>query len=379
RTRISVNYHTSSNQNTRITTIKVRNRKEREQTWARELSARFLVLATLRRLNLIESQLEITKTENCLSCSNFLLCSSPRTPYILAPRSVYAFTLLPLSRHSIKWRFSIFPDLHNYLQNFRIYPRKLDIYPSSWAKRKPCCGLRAFGGKHGLSLLRSSGDSIRRFDENAWTGVVSMFGKVQSLHSDRTLARARSLRSDRVRRALGRYRPSGTIARSLCSDRAGRSLGRYVATELWLELGRYVATDRARSLRSDRAGRSLGRYVATELWLELGRYVATEQDDRSRPSGTIARSLRSDRAWLGFGCYVATRRRVYVATELGLFGLIPKGYFFVKTSYRLFFTKITSLLLLSLSKIRSPRIFGSFKKNFLSFTPPFSSILSREV
>ncbi|KAG5397786.1 hypothetical protein IGI04_019600 [Brassica rapa subsp. trilocularis] len=98
RTRISVNYHTSSNQNTRITTIKVRNRKER---------------------------------------ANFSLYSSPRTPSILAPRSVYAFTLLPLSRHSIKWRFSIFPVLHNYLQNFRIYPRKLDIYPSSWAKREP--------------------------------------------------------------------------------------------------------------------------------------------------------------------------------------------------------------------------------------------------
>ncbi|KAG5375182.1 hypothetical protein IGI04_039778 [Brassica rapa subsp. trilocularis] len=48
------------------------------------------------------------------------------------------------------------------------------------------------------------------FDENARTGVVLTFGKVQSLHSDRTLARARSLRS----------------------DRAGRSLGRYVATEL---------------------------------------------------------------------------------------------------------------------------------------------------
>ncbi|KAG5373618.1 hypothetical protein IGI04_043063 [Brassica rapa subsp. trilocularis] len=78
------------------------------------------------------------------------------------------------------------------------------------------------GGKHRLSLLRSSGDSIRRFDENARTGVVSMFGKVQSLHSDRTLARARSLRS----------------------DRAGGALGRYVATELWLELGRYVATER---------------------------------------------------------------------------------------------------------------------------------------
>ncbi|KAG5374324.1 hypothetical protein IGI04_042363 [Brassica rapa subsp. trilocularis] len=145
RTRISVNYHTSSNQNTRITTIKIRNRKESKVDlipnlpWARELSARFLVLATLRRLNLIESQLEITKTEI------LPLCSSPRTPYILAPRSVYAFTLLPLSRCSKKWRYSIFPDLHNYLQNFRIYPRKLDIYPSSWAKREPCCGSRAFG------------------------------------------------------------------------------------------------------------------------------------------------------------------------------------------------------------------------------------------
>ncbi|KAG5414883.1 hypothetical protein IGI04_002450 [Brassica rapa subsp. trilocularis] len=42
---------------------------------------------------------------------------SPRTPYILAPRSVYAFTLLPLSRHSIKWRYSIFSDFRNYLQN----------------------------------------------------------------------------------------------------------------------------------------------------------------------------------------------------------------------------------------------------------------------
>ncbi|KAF3536305.1 hypothetical protein F2Q69_00019424 [Brassica cretica] len=56
--------------------------------------------------------------------------------------------------------------------------------------------------------------------------------------------------------------------------------GRY---ELWLELGRYVATElgRVRSLRSDRAGRALGHYVATKLWCELGRYVATEQDDCS--------------------------------------------------------------------------------------------------
>ncbi|CAN6895849.1 unnamed protein product [Brassica oleracea] len=39
-------------------------------------------------------------------------------------------------------------------------------------------------GIHGLSLLQSSGDSIRRFDENAWIDVVSMIGRVRSLHSD---------------------------------------------------------------------------------------------------------------------------------------------------------------------------------------------------
>ncbi|KAF2556636.1 hypothetical protein F2Q68_00015504 [Brassica cretica] len=49
-----------------------------------------------------------------------------------------------------------------------------------------------------------------------------MFGGVRSLHSDRTLARARLLRS----------------------DRAGRALSRYVATEFWLGIGRYVATKR---------------------------------------------------------------------------------------------------------------------------------------
>ncbi|KAF3543293.1 hypothetical protein DY000_02006278 [Brassica cretica] len=140
-----------------------------------------------------------------------------------------------------------------------------------------------------------------------------MFGRVQSLHSDWTSARARLLRN----------------------DRAGRTLGRYVATELWLELGLYVATKRdepsvatwrpsgtsawslrsdralalarslrsdragdrasarARSLRSDRAGRALGRYAATELWLELGCFVATE-------------------LWLGLGCYAATGQRVCV-------------------------------------------------------------------
>ncbi|KAF2563969.1 hypothetical protein F2Q70_00018359 [Brassica cretica] len=50
------------------------------------------------------------------------------------------------------------------------------------------------------------------------------------------------------------YRPSGTSARSLRSDRVGRALGRYVATELWLELGRFVATE---------LGLGLGCYAAT--------------------------------------------------------------------------------------------------------------------
>uniref|UniRef100_M4FHB0 Uncharacterized protein n=1 Tax=Brassica campestris TaxID=3711 RepID=M4FHB0_BRACM len=157
RTRISVNYHTSSNQNTRITTIKIRNRKE-------------------------------SKVD-----------------------------LIPNLRMSV-----------------------------------------TTSGKHGLSLLRSSGDSIRRFDENAWTGVVSMFGKVQSLHSDRTLARARSLRSDRVRRVLGRYVATERDDRSVATDRAGRLLGRYVATELWLELGCYVATE-----RDDRLARMVQALMAT--------------------------------------------------------------------------------------------------------------------
>nr|VDD11510.1 unnamed protein product [Brassica oleracea] len=50
------------------------------------------------------------------------------------------------------------------------------------------------------------------------------------------------------------------------------AFGCYVVTELWLELGRYVATERSTRL--------FGRYVATELWFELGRYVATEQNGR---------------------------------------------------------------------------------------------------
>ncbi|KAL0790011.1 hypothetical protein Bca101_006257 [Brassica carinata] len=62
------------------------------------------------------------------------------------------------------------------------------------------------------------------------------FGRARSLRSDRGLARARSLRNDRAE------------PRSLRSDRVEWTFGRYVATELWLKLGRYVATERSTCL-----------------------------------------------------------------------------------------------------------------------------------
>ncbi|KAF3519705.1 hypothetical protein DY000_02060455 [Brassica cretica] len=68
-----------------------------------------------------------------------------------------------------------------------------------------------------------------------------------------------------------------------CHIDISEELGRYVATERGMgaqSLRRDRDLDRARLLRSDRAGRTLGRYVATELWLELGRYLTTEQDGR---------------------------------------------------------------------------------------------------
>ncbi|KAF2543305.1 hypothetical protein F2Q68_00031345 [Brassica cretica] len=52
------------------------------------------------------------------------------------------------------------------------------------------------------------------------------FGRARSLRSDQTLVQARSLRSDRAEWAFG------------C----------YAVTELWLELGRYVATERSTRL-----------------------------------------------------------------------------------------------------------------------------------
>ncbi|KAF3556391.1 hypothetical protein F2Q69_00016441 [Brassica cretica] len=69
-------------------------------------------------------------------------------------------------------------------------------------------------------------------------GLISYrrFGKAWSLRSDR--ASVRSLRSGRA----------PARARSLRGDRAEWTFGRYVATELWLELGCYVATERSTCL-----------------------------------------------------------------------------------------------------------------------------------
>ncbi|KAG5384197.1 hypothetical protein IGI04_035667 [Brassica rapa subsp. trilocularis] len=152
------------------------------------------------------------------------------TPYILAPRSVSAFTLRPLSHHSIK----------------------MEIFHFSYDLRE-----MAFEGltrMHRLVLYRCS----EELDRYAMTELWLKPGRYRPSGTS-----ARSLRSDR---ALAR-------ARSLCSDQAGRALGRYVATELWRELGRYVATERndcsrpigsdVRSLRSDRHRLGLGCKVAT--------------------------------------------------------------------------------------------------------------------
>ncbi|KAF3591491.1 hypothetical protein DY000_02020450 [Brassica cretica] len=92
------------------------------------------------------------------------------------------------------------------------------------------------------------------------------FGRARSLHSDRaewTLGRCVAIE---LRLGLGRY-----VATELRLE-----IGRYVATErnecsvAMLQ----PSLARARSLRSDRAEWTLGRYVVTGLWLELGRYVA---------------------------------------------------------------------------------------------------------
>ncbi|KAF3605714.1 hypothetical protein DY000_02047810 [Brassica cretica] len=111
-------------------------------------------------------------------------------------------------------------------------------------------------GKHGLSLLRSLGDSIRSDRVGQTPG--------RYVATELWLELGRYVATERDERSVSTWRPSGTSAWSLRSDRAGRVLGRYVATELWLEQGDR-ALARARLLHSNRAGRSLDRYVATEL------------------------------------------------------------------------------------------------------------------
>ncbi|KAG5393092.1 hypothetical protein IGI04_023055 [Brassica rapa subsp. trilocularis] len=217
--------------------------------------------------------------------------------------------------------------------------------------------------------------------------VATELSQARSLRSNRARAKARSLRSDRAIVPLGRYVATERSSRSVVTKRPGSSQSsvapvnhslvyawstrkdkcqfpyingnrqcefRFPQSRRSDRAGRSLATSGtiARSLRSDRAGRSLGRYVATE---RDDRSVARSDelaerslrsdraDDRSVATDRAlarARSLRSDRASLGFGCCIATGWRVCVVTELGLFGLNPKGYFFVKTSYWLFLRKL---------------------------------------
>ncbi|KAL0668863.1 hypothetical protein Bca4012_031567 [Brassica carinata] len=61
---------------------------------------------------------------------------------------------------------------------------------------------------------------------------------MHGLMSYRRFGRARSLRSDRA----------SARSRSLRSDRAEWAFGCYAVTELWLELGRYVAAERSTRL-----------------------------------------------------------------------------------------------------------------------------------
>ena len=92
-----------------------------------------------------------------------------------------------------------------------------------------------------------------------------MFGRARSLRNDRTLARARLLRSDRAGRTLGRY-----VATELGRARSTRqTLGHYVATEL--ARARSLCSDRALAwtwlLRSDRIACMRGSFAMIELEL----------------------------------------------------------------------------------------------------------------
>ncbi|KAG5388432.1 hypothetical protein IGI04_029973 [Brassica rapa subsp. trilocularis] len=72
---------------------------------------------------------------------------------------------------------------------------------------------------------------------------------------------------------------------------------------------------RMHRLVSYRCSEELGRYATTELWLEPGRYVATERNGRSQPSKTDTRSLRSDRAQPARSLCSDRARRTLEATD----------------------------------------------------------------
>ncbi|KAF2535094.1 hypothetical protein F2Q68_00020962 [Brassica cretica] len=111
------------------------------------------------------------------------------------------------------------------------------------------------------------------------------FGRARSLRSDRTLVRARSLRSDRA----------SARARSLRSDRAEWAFGRCVATELWVKLGRYVATERVEKEKVQ-AGAELPSSSALAVTPGYGTEGVTPRD-----TGTLAGSVVPDASALPAG------------------------------------------------------------------------------
>ncbi|KAG5379032.1 hypothetical protein IGI04_026874 [Brassica rapa subsp. trilocularis] len=236
RTRISVNYHTSSNQNTRITTIKIRNRKE-------------------SKVDLIPNLRMSVKTrykpglESCRRDSYSPLCSSPRTPYILAPRSHKNGDIPFFPIFTIIFKTSVF-----------IRGNLTFILP-----RGPSANHAVV---HGLLVRKNRRMGLESCFRSLWA-VFRLDTFTTSF--PRFLIRKDWCRIDVRKGSIATQRPNFDASRSLVatSETSARSLPRYVATELELArpVDRSVATtERARSLRSDR--------------------------------GTIARSLRSDRAWL---------------------------------------------------------------------------------
>ncbi|KAF3568676.1 hypothetical protein DY000_02015865 [Brassica cretica] len=93
-----------------------------------------------------------------------------------------------------------------------------------------------------------------------------------SANTTRQTIRTRNENSNEIR---NRKREQDSSYSESAFERLQQELGRYVARARSLRSDR-VST-RARSLRSDQGEWTFGRYVANEPWLKLGRYVATER------------------------------------------------------------------------------------------------------